>query len=232
MKTINSIHAAINVNIGFISSGLLFGSLLLSANCFSQQILASSPASPQVESPSPTAVPLAQFVGFYQLPNKVAFIEFSVSENTLFAKQLWDAKEYELERVGDADFKSKNEGHPVTFIKDRSGNFGRAKILGRIMTAKVFFDPTIVQPLSAAQLKRLEGSYTLKDDAKFELVIRSSADGLLLKQLWDDKEIAFTPRAETFFLNEDGTFPLTFKLSNEEAIELNCFENDIWLKDK
>src|SRR3546814_1089299 len=59
---------------------------------------------------------------------------------------------------------------------------------------------------------------SLKNNS-FKIDIRSSANGLILKQLWDNKEIAFTPRSETFFLNEDGTFPLTFLLSDGEATQ-------------
>ena len=65
-----------------------------------------------------------------------------------------------------------------------------------------------------------------------QIDIRSSANGLTIKQLWDNKEVAFTPRSETFFLNDDGTFPLTFLLSDGEAVQVTCFADDVWIKAK
>jgi hypothetical protein len=37
-------------------------------------------------------VPLKSFQGYYQLPNKVAFIAFEEQDNNLYATQLWDQK--------------------------------------------------------------------------------------------------------------------------------------------
>jgi hypothetical protein len=52
----------------------------------------------------------------------------------------------------------------------------------------------------------------------------------MLTQLWDNKTISFTPRSEFFFLNDDGTFPLTFSVANGKVQQMQCFENDLWLK--
>lgn len=100
------------------------------------------------------------------------------------------------------------------------------------MSIKVNFNPEKIAAVSVAQFKQLEGTYILKGDNSFVINIRSSNNGLTLKQLWDNKEIDFTPRSETFFLNQDRTFPLTFLLNNNEAIQVTCFENDVWIKEK
>ncbi|WP_134091140.1 hypothetical protein [Olivibacter sp. XZL3] len=131
----------------------------------------------------------------------------------------------------ETNFESKEEGHKIEFLKGSSGQFTHARLLGRIMTTKVGFNPTIIKQLSAAQIKGLEGTYVLKDDTSLGIEIRSSAKGLMLKQLWDNKDIAFTPRSETF-LSDDGIFPLTFLLSDKEAMQVISFENNIWLKAK
>ncbi len=177
-------------------------------------------------------VPLEKFSGFYQFPNKVAFVRIELKGDALVATQLWDKKMYPLVQVDDTHFESKEEGHKVEFLKDSSGEFTQAKIMGRIITMKVDFDPNVSRQLSAAQLKRLEGTYTMKDDNSLKINLRSSADGLILKQLWDNKEVAFTPRSETFFLNEDCMFPLTFVLNGDEVKQLTCLESDVWLKAK
>ncbi|WP_134087902.1 hypothetical protein [Olivibacter sp. XZL3] len=229
MKAMKSVKFAISPTIGAIMRSILFVSAFLSTSCFAQNVSTVKSGDGQ----QPETVPLENFSGYYQLPNKAAFIRFEPKDNVLFGKQFWgDNKEYQLVQINETNFETKKEGHKVEFIKDGSGEFTQAKILGRITTVKVGFDPTIIKQLSAAQLKRLEGTYILTDDNSFKLDIRSSAKGLTLKQLWDNKEITFMPRTETFFLNEDGTFPLTFLLSDGEATQVTCFEDDVWLKGK
>ena len=225
----NSFKSAIAQKTRVVISGILFGSAIISTNCFVQApALAGIIA--QGDSQQSKTAPLEKFTGYYQLPDKASFIQFEIKDNVLFAQ--WDNKEYQLIQINETNFESKEEGHKVEFLKDSSGQFAYAKILEKITTVKVDFDPKTIKQLSAAQLKGLEGTYQLKDDNKFKIDIRSSANGLTLKQLWDNKEIAFTPRTETFFLNEDDTFPLTFLLSNGEAVQVTCFEDDVWLKSK
>ena len=229
MKTMNAFKSAIAPKIRVTIGGILFGSAIISTNCFAQ-IPAFAGVIVHGDSPQSKTVPLEKFVGYYQLPDKASFIQFELKNSALFAQ--WDNKEYQLIQINETNFESKNEGHKVEFLKDSSGHFAYAKILEKIVAVKVKFDPKIIKKLSAAQMKGLEGTYSLKDDNSFQINIRSSANGLILKQLWDNKEITFTPRSETFFLNEDSTFPLTFLLRKEEAVQVTCFEDDIWLKTK
>ncbi|QNL49752.1 hypothetical protein H8S90_24090 [Olivibacter sp. SDN3] len=227
----NSFKSAIAPKIRRVIGSILFGSASLATNCFAQTP-ARAGVIAQGDSQQSKTVPLEKFSGYYQFPSKAGFIQFELKDNTLFAKQLWDNKEYQLIQIDETNFESKGEGHKVEFLKDNSGQFTHAKLLGRIITVKVGFDPKIIKQLSAAQLKRLEGTYILKDDSNLKLDILSSGTGLTIKQLWDNKEVAFTPRSETFFLNDDGTFPLTFLLSDGEAVQVTCFKDDIWLKAK
>ncbi|HAU53597.1 hypothetical protein [Sphingobacterium multivorum] len=176
-------------------------------------------------------VPLKSFQGYYQLPNKVAFIAFEEQDNNLYATQLWDQKKrYQLVRKDDTHFESKNEGYAIEFLKNGSGDFSQTKILGRILCERVPFDPTKIASLTASQLKQLAGTYLKVNDNNFKIQIDPSSTGLMLTQLWDNKTISFTPRSEFFFLNDDGTFPLTFSVANGKVKQMQCFENDVWLK--
>ncbi len=176
-------------------------------------------------------VPLKSFQGFYQLPNKVAFIAFDEQDNDLYATQLWDQKKrYQLVRKDDTHFESKNEGYSIEFLKNGSGDFSQTKILGRIVCERVPFDPNKIARLSASQLKQLAGTYLKENDNNFKIQIDPSSTGLTLTQLWDNKTISFTPRSEFFFLNDDGTFPLTFSAANGKIEQMQCFENDVWIK--
>lgn len=175
--------------------------------------------------------PLKSFQGYYQLPNKVAFIAFDEQDNALHATQLWDQKKrYQLVRKDDTHFESKNEGYSIEFLKNSSGDFSQAKLLGRIVCERVPFDPNKIASLTASQLKQLSGTYLMANDNNFKITIEPSAQGLILKQLWDNKTVSFTPRSELFFLNEDGTFPLTFSVANGKVEQMTCFEKDLWLK--
>ncbi len=170
-----------------------------------------------------------KLTGFFQLPNKVAFLEIESRNGTLVAKELWANKEYQLVHLEGMRFETKQEGYPLEFIKDASGSVSAVKMLGRIMATRVDFDPGKTINLSTMQLERLEGTYLLQNDDKYQLTIRTRGNGLLLKQLWDNKEIAFTPRSELFFLNGDGTFPLSFASNGSQIARVTCFESDLWI---
>lgn len=200
----------------FLGAALFYGS-----TGYAQQNSASATSS----SPS-----LEQLQGYYQMPNKVAFVAFEQKDTSLVATQLWNGKVFELVRINATNFKSQKEGYPIEFLKDNSGHFNQAKLLGRITTNRVAFNPNTIVPLSKAQLQRLEGTYLMKDRDNFKINIQSTQAGLTLTQVWDNKTFVFHPRSETFFLNEDGTFPLTFTLENGQVAQLICFENDQWTK--
>lgn len=206
--------------------GLLVGACCLfsSIDTFAQTAATDAPQQQQL-------VPLKSFQGYYQLPNKVAFIAFEEQDNNLYATQLWDQKKrYQLVRKDDTHFESKNEGYTIEFLKNSSGDFSQTKILGRIICERVPFDPNKIASLTTSQLKQLAGTYLKVNDNNFKIQIDPSSTGLTLTQLWDNKTISFTPRSEFFFLNDDGTFPLTFSVANGKVKQMQCFENDAWIK--
>jgi hypothetical protein len=231
MKTMNAFHSAIASKRGPAFGSMLLAGTLLSWPCHAQTHLSSGIAT-SVAIPKHETEPLEKFSGYYQLPNKIAFIYFDIRDGSLVATQLWDNKAYQLIKKGEANFETREEGHKVEFLRDGTGEFAYAKILGRITAEKVHFNPTAVKQLSATQLKSFEGTYSLKNNDGFKIDITSTTNGLTLKQVWDNKEISFTPRSETFFLNEDGTFPMSFLSQGGEVLQVTCFEDDVWLKQK
>ena len=205
--------------------------LLVGACCLFASIDAFAQTNPTDGPQQKQLVPLKSFQGFYQLPNKVAFIAFEEHDNNLYATQLWDQKKrYQLVRKDDTHFESKNEGYAIEFLKNGSGDFSQTKLLGRIVCERVPFDPNKIATLTASQLKQLAGTYQKLNDNNFKIHIDPSSTGLTLTQLWDNKTISFTPRSEFFFLNDDGTFPLTFSVANGKVKQMQCFENDVWIK--
>ncbi len=232
MKTMNSFRFAIIPKILVITGSVLFGNASHSTNCFARNVPVHTGAVMQGGSQPSDTVALDQLSGYYQLPGKVTFIEFQLKDNVLFAKQLWDNKEYQLIRINETSFETKEEGHKIEFMKDSSGQFNNAKILGRIMITKVDFDPGKIIALSADRLKQLEGIYMSRDNNDLRINIQSTATGLTVKQMWDNKNILFAPRSATFFLNDDDTFPLTFIQNHGLVTQVICFESDVWIKVK
>jgi hypothetical protein len=88
-------------------------------------------------------------------------------------------------------------------------------------------------PASIHQLSDFEGYYHLDKDPNLYLQIMLKNDKLVLKQLWDNREIPFEQKSALYFYNEQESFPLTFsKDAKGEITQLLAFERDTWIKVK
>ncbi len=86
---------------------------------------------------------------------------------------------------------------------------------------------------STAQLKEFEGYYQLDKAKDRYLQILVKDNKLVLKQLWDQREIPFEQKSALNFYNEQLSFPLTFsKDANGEITQVLAFERDTWIKVK
>jgi hypothetical protein len=86
---------------------------------------------------------------------------------------------------------------------------------------------------SALQLTEFEGYYHADNDPNLYLQIIIKNNKLVLKQLWDDREITFDQKSALYFYNDELTFPLTFsKNANGEITQVLAFEKDVWIKNK
>ena len=84
-----------------------------------------------------------------------------------------------------------------------------------------------------AQLTEFEGYYQLDKDKDQYLQILVRNDKLVLKQLWDQREITFEQKSALNFYNDELSFPLTFsKNANGEITQVLAFEHDTWIKVK
>ncbi len=174
--------------------------------------------------------PLREFEGFFQLPNKVAYLEITQQGNDLLAKQVWDKREYLLIRKSDLEFESKNEEYQCMFIKDASGKIVSLKAMNRIILTKVNFNPNHETVLAPNKLRVLEGKYQFSKDKQMFIELSAKDNSILLKQQWDGKVIVFSPLSETNFYNKEMRFPLTVIKENDVVRQVICFENDIWDK--
>jgi hypothetical protein len=83
------------------------------------------------------------------------------------------------------------------------------------------------------QLKDFEGYYHSDTDSNLYLQILVKNDKLVLKQLWDNREIPFEQKSALSFYNDQESFPLTFsKDAKGEITQLLAFDRDTWIKVK
>jgi hypothetical protein len=82
-------------------------------------------------------------------------------------------------------------------------------------------------------LKNFEGYYQFENDKSTFLQITAKGNNLILKQLWDGKEIVFEQESELEFFNEEESFPLKFTKGQDGAItQVLAFDKDVWDKVK
>lgn len=88
-------------------------------------------------------------------------------------------------------------------------------------------------PASVRELSDFEGYYRLETDSNLYLQILVKNNKLVLKQLWDEKEIPFEQKSALAFYNDEKSFPLSFsKNAKGEVTQLLAFERDTWIKVK
>ena len=86
---------------------------------------------------------------------------------------------------------------------------------------------------SSLQLAEFEGYYHADTDPNLYLQIIVKDNKLVLKQLWDNREITFDQKSDLYFYNDEHSFPLKFsKGTNGEITQVLAFERDTWIKDK
>jgi hypothetical protein len=173
---------------------------------------------------------LKKFEGLYQIQNENPnYIQFTVKENTLVLKQLWDGNEIPFVPQSDLDFFSKAAPlFSLTFTKDKDGIITQVLAFKRDLWIKTRgFHPT------QEQLKALEGKYQFSDDKDNYIQLTAKGGHLIVKQLWDNKEIILEPQTEVFFYNGAQSYPLRV-IKNKDGIvtQVQVLGNDLFNKVK
>jgi hypothetical protein len=83
---------------------------------------------------------------------------------------------------------------------------------------KETFNKTKQPVVSAELLRTFEGKYRLKEDSDDVIRVMATDSCLVLKQLWDGKEIAVHLLGESFFYNKDQAYTLYFRKNKEGAV--------------
>ena len=183
--------------------------------------------------------PLKSFEGYYQLQEDTnTYLQIAIKGNNLTLKQLWDGKKITFERKSDLEFFNQDESFPLRFSKDQEGSITQVLAFDKDLWKKAHNYPPLTQKeihLSAQQLKTFEGKYEFqfeKGENSF-LQITANDDHIVLKQLWDNKEIKFVPKSDLEFFCKEQSFPLKFiKDKNGQVIQMLAFNRDLWEKVK
>jgi hypothetical protein len=200
------------------------------------KLYAQTAANGKTEQPAPGS--LNVFAGKYRGDNKMTFLQITVKDGHIVLRQSWDGQELAFDQTSAVEFYNDEHQFPLKFTKNNAGEVTQLLAFDRDTWTRV---PDNYQPelqktiqLTAAQLKALEGKYELKGgDGDEFLQITATNDHLILKQLWDQREISFSPVSEVDFFNDAQTFPLKFtKGSDGLATEVLAFNKDLWMKMK
>lgn len=148
---------------------------------------------------------LKPFEGLYQLQNVGSrFIQFTVRDNKLILKQSWAGDEVFFLPETELNFYSPAiPAFVLDFTKEKDGSISRVLAFKRDVWIKV---PKIA--LTQDVLKKYEGKYRSKDDPDNQVEIRAADNSVIVKQLWDGKEIIVVPWTENYFYNDAQSYGL------------------------
>jgi len=179
------------------------------------------------------------FEGIYQMKsNQYAHVQITVANKTLLAKVMEGDKQFVLTRKSDLVFETLDgdgdENIPITFVKNPAGEITGASVGDKDEITRVKnYVPVQAIKLTADQLKAYQGKYEFDQQKGTFLTITATADGLVLKQLWDEKEISFINVGDNEFINKEAMFPLKFtKDAAGNVTKVLAFNRDSWDKVK
>lgn len=185
---------------------------------------------------------LKAFEGYYTFtfPNDKApsYIQITATDTGLILKQQWDGKEITFKQTAPLEFLNQ-EGErkfPLKFTKDEKGNITQVLAFNTdLWTRTKDYKPPVAKTairLSPEQLKAFEGVYELQGkDEKPSIQFTATDTGIILKQQWDGKEIAFRPETELDFFCQNPSFTLKFTKNGEGVItQVLAFNKDLWVR--
>ncbi len=160
----------------------------------------------KVEMPH-TPEQLKPFEGLYQPQNGfLRYIHLSVKDNQLFYVQQGSPNGLIFTPESELSFYMKEQIlNSLLFAKDSAGAISQVTINKRDVWKKI-----TPAKYTIDQLKVFEGKYQSKDDEDNILQLIAKNNQLIVKQLWDKKEITLTPQTDIYFYNPEQLFSLVF----------------------
>jgi hypothetical protein len=178
---------------------------------------------------------LKKLEGYYMLNGlKGTVIQISATGKGLVLKQLWDDKQVNFAAAGPLVFFEKTTpGFTLQFTKDNAGQITQILAYGKDVWFKSNNNlPPVKTELTAQELKKFEGKYKYSGEKEMFLQITSNGNGLVLKQLWNDKEMDFVPTGlSDFSAKTQPDFTLQFTGNDSGNItQVLALGKDVWKK--
>jgi hypothetical protein len=171
---------------------------------------------------------LKQFEGLYQLQgDETRFIQVSTQRGQLVLKQEWDGEQRFFVPESDMDFFMKEvPSFTLNFSKDKEGHINQVVAFKRDIWIKTE-KPTI----SVNQLKSYEGKFRSDDDPDNVVQLIVANGHLVLKQLWDKKEIVLQPKTNSYFYNDTESYPVVIlKNKDGDTIKITILGTSVFTK--
>ncbi len=173
---------------------------------------------------------LKPFEGLFQAQNgQQRFIQLYEKGNQLILKEHPDGNEIALVPESELSFFIKNQLlFSLSFSKDKDGNIAQA-----LMNKRDIWNRVPPYHPATGQLKIFDGKYQSKDDGDNYVQVITRGNNLVLKQLWDRKEIMLTPITENYFYNDKESYSLAFQKDKEgNYAQLKVLGIDVFMKVK
>jgi hypothetical protein len=180
---------------------------------------------------------LKSFEGYYQFEkDQDAYLQFTVRDKGLVAKQMWDGQEFYILPKSRLEFMSQKGRYSAKFSEASNGKVTQVLVFDRDIWKKVpTYSPRKIITLPVEKLKTLEGRYTFEFQAGQNafLEIVANGDHIVLTEEWTGNKIQFSPLSELEFVNRERRFPLKFiKDRSGTVTKLLAFNRDLWTKVK
>jgi hypothetical protein len=184
---------------------------------------------------------LKAYEGYYKFQFEKgtdSYIHIAATEKGLVLQQIWDGKEISFAPQSALEFVSEDGNFPLKFTKESNGTIIQVLAFNKDLWTKANdYKPPVIKEvhLDPGRLKALEGKYTFQfEQGKDAFIqIRATDTGLILKQMWDGKEIPFMAQSDLDFYCKEAQFPLKFtKDKSGTATQVLAFNRDLWNKIK
>jgi len=186
-----------------------------------------------------TAQKLKAFEGIYtfKFPNdqEPSYLKITAKDTTLVLTQLWDNQEISFVQTAPLEFLCKEKNFPLKFSKDDKGIITQVLCFNRDLWTRTKDYKKVTKTaihLTHEQLKEFEGVYESQGgNEKAYIQFTATDTGIILKQHWDGKEIAFSPNTELDFFCSNPSFTLKFSKNGEGVItQVLAFNKDLWIR--
>jgi CubicO group peptidase (beta-lactamase class C family) len=176
---------------------------------------------------------LKDLAGYYQAAfNSDLYLQIVATEKQLMLRQLWDGKEIYFEAQSELEFLNKEISFPLKFSRNSRGEIAEVLAFNRdVWKRDDTFVPKIRKAiqLSREKLKAFEGKYQVRNDKNLFAQVTAKEKHLLIKTLWDGKEMMFVPETEVdFFVKDNQYSTIKFVKSGKgEVKEIIAFGTEV-----